>query len=239
MLLYFQVNGASSPFYALSRTHLSGFKTASKYEQFIVPERKVFSIATNKGLNHHYKEVCKSGALIALLFLLALTSPLSTAESTLPLTREYQLKAAFLFNFTRFINWPPESTSNSPGSFYFCVTRLTPLGPALERFIQGKKVYGRKPELNYISNAHHLAGCHVLFVSQSEQQSIPGILHAVAGESVLTVGETKNFASRGGMIEFLIVANKLRFEINLQAARRARLEISSQLLKLAVIVHEE
>ena len=116
---------------------------------------------------------------------------------------------------------------------------LTPLVQALEQFIQGKKVYGRKPELKYISNAHHSAGCHVLFVSQSEQESIPGILDAVAGDSVLTVGETENFASRGGIIEFLIVANKLRFEINLQTARRARLGINSQLLKLAVIVHEE
>lgn len=184
-------------------------------------------------------EACKSGVLIALLFLLAVTSHLSTAEPTLPLTREYQLKAAFLFNFTRFINWPPESINNSPGSFHFCVTKITPLARALERFIQGKKVKGRKPVIKYISNSRHLTGCHVLFVGQSEQEALPGILDVVSGDSILTVGETKNFSSQGGMIEFLITANKLRFEVNLQTVKSAHLNVSSQLLKLAVAVHAE
>jgi YfiR/HmsC-like len=203
------------------------------------PVKKLFSGANNKALSYPYKEVYKRRALLPLLLFLAVITPLSTAQVTSPLTREYQLKAAFLYNFTKFINWPPESLGNSPRSFNFCVTGLTPLAQALEQFIQGKKVHGRKPVLKYISNAHHLAGCHVLFISQAKQESIPGILDAVAGDSVLTVGETKNFTSQGGMIEFLIAANKLRFEINLQTAKSARLGISSQLLKLAVIVHEE
>jgi hypothetical protein len=203
------------------------------------PVKKLFSGANNKALSYPYKEACKRRALLPLFLFLTVATPPSTAQVTTPLTREYQLKAAFLYNFTKFINWPPDSLGNSPRSFNFCMIGLTPLAQALEQVIQGKKVHGRKPMLKYISNAHHLTGCHVLFVSQAEQESIPGILDAVADDSVLTVGETKSFASRGGMIEFLIVANKLRFEINLQTARSARLGISSQLLKLAIIVHEE
>ncbi len=181
-----------------------------------------------------YAHLCRT--LIVLVVVFVIIGVVSSVYASPVLTREYQLKAAYLFNFARFVKWPSEHNEEANAHLRFCVIGLTPIGLALDQFIKDKTVQGRKPVIRHISHQNQLTGCEVLFISQSEQNSIIDILSVVEGAYILTVGETKDFIQRGGMIEFMIVENKLRFAINLEAAKRAHLEISSQLLKLAIIV---
>ena len=162
----------------------------------------------------------------------------SSEFSTHPLSREYQLKAAFLFNFSKFVSWPSEVETVEDASINFCVMGATPLDRALEKFIVGKKVHGREPTMRSIADIDQLRHCHVLFIARSERPAVPGLIDLLRDSSVLTVGETPNFSSNGGIIEFIVVGNKVRFAINNEAAKRAQLVLSSELLKLARIVRE-
>ena len=174
--------------------------------------------------------------LLVLVVIFVIIGIVSNVYANPTLTREHQLKAAFLFNFAKFVKWPSEQNEEANAHLRFCVIGLNPISLALDQFIKDKTVQGRKPEIRNITDQNQLPGCQVLFISQTEQNSILNILSAVKGTGVLTVGETRDFIQRGGMIEFMIVENKLRFAINLEAAKRAQLEVSSQLLKLAIIV---
>ncbi|MGH9509604.1 MAG: YfiR family protein, partial [Terriglobales bacterium] len=111
-------------------------------------------------------------------------------------------------------------------------------GPALDRMIEGKSVHGKKLVARRLGRAEEAGTCQVLFVSSSENGRLTQILASLRGRSVLTVGETEGFAHRGGVINFQLEGSKVRFEINLDAAERSGLTMSSQLLKLAKIVRE-
>ena len=134
---------------------------------------------------------------------------------------EYDLKAAYLYNFVQFVKWP------AGGSGTIGVLGDDPFGGKLEAALQGKLSVkrSRKPE--------DLRGCKVVFISNSERGSVAGILASLAGTSVLTVGESEGFVKQGGIIGFIMDGEKVRFEINTRAAQRGGLEISSRLLKLA------
>ncbi len=149
---------------------------------------------------------------------------------------EYQVKAAFLYNFGKFVEWPPGALPAD--SFAICVLGEDPFGPELDRLIEGKSVHGKKLGAHRLGRAEEAGKCQVLFVSASENGRLAHILASVRGRSVLTVGDTEGFAHRGGIINFRLVENKVRFEINLDAAERAGLTVSSQLLKLAKIIRE-
>lgn len=148
---------------------------------------------------------------------------------------EYRIKAAFLLNFTKYVTWPDASWERSGGSIRVCVLGNSPFGAALDS-IKGKKVHGRPIELVYTSAPDKLPACHVIFFGNNmEIEDVEKSLQ-LHERPILTVGEKKGFASRGGMINFIVVKNKVRFEINPHAVETASLKISSQLLKLAVIV---
>lgn len=143
---------------------------------------------------------------------------------------EYEIKAAFLFNFTRFVTWedvPPESNSMT-----VCVFGQDPFGPMLLS-LEGKVAQGREINLKYPSQLSEIEGCDVLFVSKSEDDEVARIVESTSGQPVLTVSDIPDFASSGGIIGYVKQGNVIRFEINLKAAQTAGLSINSRLLELA------
>ena len=151
---------------------------------------------------------------------------------------EYQIKAAFLYNFARFVEWPASALPDSARALILGILGEDPFGPEIDRIVEGKTVNGRRLEIRRLKDTDSLNGCHILFVSTSEGRRLPRILEALRLLPVLTVGDFESFAGRGGIIDFVLEENRIRFEINQEAAERAGLKISSKLLKLATLVRE-
>jgi uncharacterized protein DUF4154 len=175
----------------------------------------------------------RTGAL-ALLELVGAT-PLRPQESP---SVEYQLKAAFLLNFARFVEWPSDAFASDKTSITFCVFRHDPFGSALDEVIRGKLVNSRAFLVKRTNELPELYSCQLVFVGVREAKLLPEILASLKGVSALVVGEVEDFAERGGAIEFFLENNKLRFAVNVDAIGRARLQASSKLLALARIVHD-
>jgi YfiR/HmsC-like len=146
---------------------------------------------------------------------------------------EHQLKAAFLFNFVKFIDWPETSFRENTGRMRLCVLGAEPLGAELERVATGKSVNGRSLEVVRLTQAEGAAHCQVLFLGASQSGALRKIQAELHGGGVLTVGDSPEFLHQGGVIRFLLLDNHVRFEVNLEAAEQAGLKISSKLLALA------
>jgi len=170
------------------------------------------------------------------LFLLCivLASILSTPARSSP--SEYELKAAFLFNFASYVEWPSHVAADAGGTFVIGVYGDNPFGNLLDQAVADKMIGGRRVEIRKFSSIRDLRPCHVLFICSSEEGRIGRILNATKDWHALTVGETDGFARNGGIIGFFLEDKKVRFEINPDEARRSGLKISSKLLKLARIV---
>jgi hypothetical protein len=152
---------------------------------------------------------------------------------------EYQMKAAFLYNFAKFVEWPPHALKNPNESVVICVLGEDPFGKLLDDTVQGKTIEGHPLQLRRITETNQATGCHVVFVSVSERRRLSAILGALSATGVLTVGETEGFAALGGIINFKLEnERRVRFEVNLNAAREANLKLSSKLLSLALIVRK-
>ena len=152
-------------------------------------------------------------------------------------SREPEIKAAFLYNFIKFVDWPTEFLPDTSDTITICVLRTDTFGDALES-LRGKTVKGRRLAIRRIEPGRAVDSCHVLFVGSSEEQRLSQVMQSVQRSSVLTVGETNEFLHSGGIINFVIERNKVHFEINLNSAERARLKLSSQLLGLATVVRQ-
>src|SRR5690348_14171777 len=152
---------------------------------------------------------------------------------------EYELKAAMLYNLTRFVEWPASAYADAQAPTVLCILGQDPFGGSLASIVSKQAVNGRRTEIRHISNDKETRGCHVVYVSSSERKNIVPILSTLKGASVLTVGEMAQFAVRGGMIQFSLEEKQVRFEINLEAASEADLKISSRLLVLARVVKEQ
>lgn len=165
---------------------------------------------------------------------------------------EYDIKAAFLYNFIKFIDWPEINDINDTEKLIIGVIGKNNFGDAFKP-VQDKKVKGKdtvikyfksfseleKNKEEYAKTSEEILKCHLIFISSSEKDYISKILNIVDKKSILTVGETKNFLKDGGIINFVLEENKVRFEINLIAAKQSDLTIRSQLLRLAKSVIEE
>jgi hypothetical protein len=167
-------------------------------------------------------------ALIAALLALA-AAPQAWSEKR-P-TIEYQVKASYLYNFLRFVEWPPEAFAGD--TVLICVFGEDNFGSAL-RAIAGETVQARTLAVRHFREPEGLEACHIVFMSASERGRESQVLQRLAGRPVLTVGETAGFAGRGGAINLIRVADKIHFEFNRPAAERNRLKISAQLLQLGV-----
>lgn len=153
------------------------------------------------------------------------------AETPAQTASEYDVKAAFLYNFTKFVDWPPAAFPD-PASLKVCVLGDDPFGRSLQS-VAGEQVANHKLTVVRTDSLSRPAGCQVLFISHSERERLPQILAAVRDSPVLTVGDTKGFVDQGVIINFTLEGSKVRFEINTEAADRAGIKISSKLLQLA------
>lgn len=173
-----------------------------------------------------------------LLMLVAVTMS-GPAGSDAQALDEYQVKAAFVYNFAKFIEWPQGSLRSPDHPFTVCVLQHNPFGQALESTIRGKSIQGRPLAFRQITDVHQCAECQILFISSLEARRFRSLPEPLKQSGILTVGEAPGFASNGGVINFKIEDGHVRFEINIEAAERARLHISSKLLSLAQIVRPE
>ena len=147
---------------------------------------------------------------------------------------EDQVKAAFLFNFAKFVTWPAGDPDGDP--LAVCVLGSGSFDESLEKVIGGRPVGGRSVVVRDVSSTTEMGGCEIVFVRASEDSRAASILDHVGDKPILTVGESEGFAARGGIINFRVEESRVRFEVNPAAATRAGLELSSQLLKLAILV---
>jgi hypothetical protein len=146
---------------------------------------------------------------------------------------EYRMKAAFLFHFAQLVEWPADSPSEGGNSLLVCTLGDDPFHGELESTVAGKQIGSRILRIRHVRPLQDTRGCNVLFISKSEGSRVPALLGNLRNAPVLTVGDADGFLGAGGMIRLFLEGNKVRFEINRQAAESARLRISSQLLLLA------
>jgi YfiR/HmsC-like len=149
---------------------------------------------------------------------------------------EYEVKAAFIYNFAKYVSWPEASTSEKKKPFVIGVIGKDPFGQALDAAMRGRSVEGRAVFVERYGKVEEVADCDILFISSSEKNNLHRILEALHKAPVLTVGDMDQFAERGGMINLTTEEKRVRFEINVEAAERAGLKPGSQLLRLARIV---
>lgn len=146
---------------------------------------------------------------------------------------EYQVKASYIYNLVQFVTWPQDGEDAQSGHLSICVLGANRFGTALD-LLNDRKASGRTISVRYISDSNGAVGCQVVFVSSSQTRHELEIVASVAGPGVLTIGETPDFIEHGGIINFIKIDDKIRFEINDKVARQAGLHISAQLLNLAI-----
>ena len=169
------------------------------------------------------------GIILATLSV-TLAPPRAFAQSA---PTEYDVKAAYLYNFAKFVKWPPNSIDPT---LDICVLGGNPFGEALQSMVSGENIGGKPAKVREIDSAHDLGGCNILFVTRGASHHVRSILASVDDKPMLTVSDIPGFSDDGGMIEFVNQSGRVRFNINLAAAQRAGLNLSSELLKVAGVV---
>lgn len=157
-------------------------------------------------------------------------SPLGAADL------EYQVKAAYLYNFLRFIDWPSQAFRTGDGGYDLCILGRDPFGEELTP-VSSKTAQNRPIRLRRLGGGNDLRSCHLVFIGQSEAARVSRILLQLRGSNVLTVSDLPGFAVQGGVIGFAMERGKVRLEVNLESAHRAGLRISSKLLEVASAVY--
>jgi len=174
-------------------------------------------------------------SLLALLLLAACgTPPIEGGQSSA--ASEYTVKAAFLFHFAQFVEWPAEAFADANSPLTYCTIGEDPFRGALDESVNGKSIGNRRLQVKHVKELEQIAGCQVLFIAAGEKKRHGEELAMASKRPVLTVGETDGFATEGGIIGFCREQNKIRFEINLDAAGKAQFKISAKLLSLAKTV---
>ena len=173
--------------------------------------------------------------LAARLALIALAAAAVPADAEGTVTDEYQVKAAFLYNFAKFVEWPAGTPG---GAIAICVLGQNPFGRVLEDTVSGKTVDGKTFVVRHVSELKGAAPCQILFVSSSERMRYSVVLGELRAGHVLTVGETEGFIEEGGIVNLKLDSGKIQIQININAAEQAGVRISSKLLSLAQIVRK-
>ncbi len=178
---------------------------------------------------------CRVLAASALLLTVSAYGPgLAASANVAP---EYEVKAAFLFRFAQFVEWPADTFRGASEPFTYCTIGDDPFRGALERTLNGKTIGQRPLRVEHLSGTGKISECQVLFVGgQEDKKHVDEMLADTGTLPILTVGEADRFAENGGAIGFCTEDNKIRFEVNLDAAGKAGLKISAKLLALAKTV---
>lgn len=178
----------------------------------------------------------RSAACFVFLFLcLAAGGNLRANSADESAAEEYAVKAAFLYHFAQFVEWPEGAFQNANSPLVYCTIGEDPFQGALDNSLKGKFVGARAVQVRHLRGIQEGQGCHLIFLGGGDKQVL-ATLALLRGNAILTVGESERFAKEGGMIGFCLEENKIRFEINLEAAEQANLRISSRLLTLAKTV---
>lgn len=171
------------------------------------------------------------------LVVAAALGPFGTDATAVPVaTREYQLKAVFLFNFAQFVDWPPRTFPDRQAPLVIGVLGDDPFGAVLDQTVLGEQVGQRRLVVRRYRRTDEIDLCHMLFISRSETGRMESILAALKGRSILTVSDAEGFTQAGGMIRFVSEKNRVRLRINLESAKTGGLTLSSKLLRPAEIV---
>lgn len=170
---------------------------------------------------------------LLVLALILVCFPATSRSQEAP--QEYTVKAAILYRFAKFVDWPEDAFQGPSSPIILCVLGEDRFGSSLD-FIEGKTVNGRDLVVRRNVNINGLKECHMVFISESEKYRLGQIVDSLRDSSVLTVSDMDHFARSGGIISLKTVDNKIRFEINMESAQRSGLHISSKLLKLSTIV---
>ena len=170
--------------------------------------------------------------LVNLGFLAALLA----AAPALPAAPEYQVKAVFLFNFARFVDWPALTFANASAPFALCVYGRDPFGPDLDAVIRGESIAGRPMVARRVRDIHAVSACQIVFIAGSADRELESVVAELGRRPTLTVSDLEGAAVRGAMIRMLTVNGRIRLRINLEAVRAAHLSVSSNLLRAAEIV---
>jgi hypothetical protein len=149
---------------------------------------------------------------------------------------EYQIKAKYIYNFTRFVDWPEESFENPDSPFVIGIIGNDPYGIDLDKTIEGKQIKNRRFIIRRCQNIEDLSSCHILFIGVDKGAQRSQIFNKIKNKCILTVGDEEHFARDGGMINFIIMKKRIRFEINREAVKQSHLKMSTNLLKMAVII---
>ncbi len=157
----------------------------------------------------------------------------SSAQNSKP--QEYEVKATYLYNFARFVEWPAVAVEAKGNSFDVCVLGQDPFGPTLDAVVAGETIAGKAVAARRVSKPQEAAACRLLYISSSEENRLREVLAALDKSAV---SDIPRFSQRGGMIQFVQENNKIRFEVNLASATAAGLSLSSELLKVAIIVRK-
>ena len=150
---------------------------------------------------------------------------------------ENEVKAAYLYNFAKYVEWPAAAFPRENTPLIMCIVGTSPLNEVIES-LAGKTVRNHRLVIRHFSRIEDLSECHILFINSSVKTPLNQILTSAATRSILTVSDSKGFASAGGVIEFVPIGGKIRFQINNRAAQLATLQISSHLLRLATTIVE-
>jgi hypothetical protein len=154
-------------------------------------------------------------------------------------SKEYQLKAVFLWRFAQFVHWPTNAFASPESPIVIGILGSSPFGHALEEVVREETANHRKLTVQYYERVDEIKTCHILYISESEALRVERVTAALANRSILTVSDIDQFAkTRGGMIHFVTDQNKVRFRINLGAATAARLVLDARLLRMAETVGE-
>jgi hypothetical protein len=181
-------------------------------------------------------EDCRASLIIgffalALFFAAPMFLAQSAAQAAAPTQEE--VEAVYLYNFAKFVAWPSTKKSDE---LNFCVLGEDPFGASLDQIVAGEEIDGRHLAVRRLADEDNVQICAILFIGESESSHLDRVLSAVGHFPILTVGDTPGFMQDGGTIQFVVKENRVRFEVNLNAARKGGIVLSSQLLKVAAKV---
>ncbi|WP_373497963.1 YfiR family protein [Desulfococcus sp.] len=175
-----------------------------------------------------------SGGIWGILLCVSLLIPAPASGEPIS-GAEYRVKMGFIYHFIRFTQWPPETFPTPESPINFCIASANPAADILLS-LQDKEVKGRKIDVNRSVTSEDVETCQILFIASDDEKFVQPMLESLKGRKILSIGEIKNFTRMGGVINFFVTRNQLRFEVNLDAAESAGLKFSSQLLMSADIV---
>ena len=177
------------------------------------------------------------GRWLSLLLAWMLVGGLLTGSLAAVALTEYEVKAGFLYHVGWFVEWPASSAQDRASTLIIGVLGTNPFGGVLDDVMRGKTIRERPVVIKYYQRVEEAVSSHVLFISASEDPRLPAILAVLEGTPVLTVSDLERFTERGGMIALRLVDRRVHFDINMDATERAELKLSSQLLRLAKVIH--